>query len=1063
MNPSIDVWESPDIGFSEAQQALSATLRKWMRTQDVAFVHKLADFKIGDPPLSCAPKTMQDIQQEIEVEFESARAAYAVLVILSKFVAYVNKMGKGPIPQPRISHLVAKPPNPFRGGIAQELACVRAWLDMERKWIEDCAATPPVELVVLSAMLHGGLLHTSSVVCFTRALLATSNHAYGCIGNRIYVNLSLPWRGEPEMEDRRWFPDEQTASLLRPPEQYLQGSDWQHLNALTNLQVGRRLFQKIRQQMRSEGVRKEFWPATLKQLLDIMATAARTEVPAVLIEYASRRIVSHSLKFDTLQRIYGVAVTPDPTAEMNAPDDAASVVDDLPSVHEEPDDLKLEWLEQLRTAFRTTDTRQARATLETLLSAFPSPSCPGHRITDFALYLLTERNLDPQRFVSRKPLNIRTVEAWTLTVARRFGRILGEQDPVALTVENIETLYTKVLENVVEGDDPRPLRRKVAHALHEFQEFLVRKLGAAPIHDREILGSNRGLLPVDAKVLTLEQYSAARRYIRRQSHHEYDASLRHAAEAMLILGFRCGTRRMEAYGLELSDLTERTSPWLLVRPTEARQLKTDNAKRQLPLLCLMPEDELEVLYSWKQTRIQDDLDGSKACRALFAAPARNENGVAVETPLPVQKLIALLHEAIRHATGDPTLHFHHLRHSFSTWTFLRLMLSDLPRIPDLFPHLPETTTWLRDARIFRQQLYGTPHPTRRHAMAVASLLGHCGPSVSMEHYIHCMDWLLPLFLSESRLLQVRSTHRVTVASALPKSSLYEWEQKLGPGSIPSQIFQQRFPELVAKLNANPPSVSPSGILASVTQSPSASWVRNTWDLLFLRGTTSEPLDELADRLGFDIHTAEAILDRARAIQQILEVTGRKSSRHRMEMVAVDRGNPDRKIAIACPKRSRGKDELNVIATIEPTLWTMAHEDPETIQLVLGYYVQNVWRTSNVLPFRDPDTAKDVIRYRRCLNHLGIVDQKMWFIFFGQHAQSRSRRKWKDALKITWRFSDRIRICEPPFKQSSASERWLGIEPDFRSDTSAKMQGGSDGFRYLLVMAAIRFGYGNEEQ
>ncbi len=344
-------------------------------------------------------------------------------------------------------------------------------------------------------------------------------------------------------------------------------------------------------------------------------------------------------------------------------------------------------------------------------------------------------------------------------------------------------------------------------------------------------------------------------------------------------------------------------------------------------------------------------------------------------------------------------------------------------------------------------------------MAVASLLGHCGPSVSMEHYIHCMDWLLPLFLSESRLLQVRSTHRVTVASALPKSSLYEWEQRLGPGSIPSQIFQQRFPELVARLKANPPSAAPSGDLAPMMQS----WVRNTWDLLFLRGTTSEPLDELADRLGFDIETAGAILARARAIQQILEVTGRKSARHRMEMVAVDRGNLDRKIAIACPKRSRGKDELNVIATIEPTLWTMAHEDPETIQLVLGYYVRNVWRTSNVLPFRDPDKPEDAIRYRKFLNHLGIVDQAMWFIFFGRHAQSRSRRKWKDALQIKWRLRGRIRICEPPFKESSASERWLGIEPDFRSDTSAKMQGGSDGFRFLLVMAAIRFGYGNEEQ
>ncbi len=75
--------------------------------------------------------------------------------------------------------------------------------------------------------------------------------------------------------------------------------------------------------------------------------------------------------------------------------------------------------------------------------------------------------------------------------------------------------------------------------------------------------------------------------------------------------------------------------------------------------------------------------------------------------------------------------------------------------------------------------------------------------------------------------------------------------------------------------------------------------------------------------------------------------------------------------------------------------------------------------------------------------------------------AQSRCKWTDAPNLTWRLRGRIRIFEPPFKESSASDRWLGVEPDFRSDTSAKMQGGSTGFRFLLVMAAIRFGYGCE--
>lgn len=56
-----------------------------------------------------------------------------------------------------------------------------------------------------------------------------------------------------------------------------------------------------------------------------------------------------------------------------------------------------------------------------------------------------------------------------------------------------------------------------------------------------------------------------------------------------------------------------------------------------------------------------------------------------------------------------------------------------------------------------------------------------------------------------------------------------------------------------------------------------------------------------------------------------------------------------------------------------------------------------------------------------------------------------------------------RICDPPFKESSASERWLGIEPELRGEGPEKLHGASDGFRFLLVMAAVRFGYSGERQ
>ena len=96
----------------------------------------------------------------------------------------------------------------------------------------------------------------------------------------------------------------------------------------------------------------------------------------------------------------------------------------------------------------------------------------------------------------------------------------------------------------------------------------------------------------------------------------------------------------------------------------------------------LEEDELKALYSWKHKRIEDGL--LTEYPHLFAVPSRNERGETVIAQLSVQKLIEALHEALRRATGDRTMHYHHLRHSFATWTFLRLMLSDLTKIPIYF-------------------------------------------------------------------------------------------------------------------------------------------------------------------------------------------------------------------------------------------------------------------------------------------------------------------------------------------------------------------------------------------
>ena len=140
---------------------------------------------------------------------------------------------------------------------------------------------------------------------------------------------------------------------------------------------------------------------------------------------------------------------------------------------------------------------------------------------------------------------------------------------------------------------------------------------------------------------------------------------------------------------------------------------------------------------------------------------------------------------------------------------------------------------------------------------------------------------------------------------------------------------------------------------------------------------------------------------------------------------------------------------------------MTAEHPAKIRTVLGYYVNNLWSTCNMLPFRNPETPDDARRYRNFLNHLGIRVDQIRFMFFHPLKRSRFRSQWKQALKLTWRHRDRMETLKPLFERSPASDRWFAIEPDFRGDGPGKLSGGSNGFRFLMVMAAIRFGWDNQ--
>lgn len=235
-------------------------------------------------------------------------------------------------------------------------------------------------------------------------------------------------------------------------------------------------------------------------------------------------------------------------------------------------------------------------------------------------------------------------------------------------------------------------------------------------------------------VISIDEYRASDEWLRKKAFTGVAPALIEAARLVFMLAFRLGMRRMEIMLLRLCDLHCKGPPDILVRPHAGRRLKSLSSKRRLPLAALLDADELERLLKWAGRRTNEEVLQSNS-EYLFVLPAKEH--------IPIERTVDLIHEAMRVVSGDDDLHLHHLRHSFASWTYLKLRIESHPSLLDAFKHLPLTHQYLRDAHSLRQNLLpGNSIPTRSAAYCVSRLLGHSGPNVSMNHYIHFSDLLV---------------------------------------------------------------------------------------------------------------------------------------------------------------------------------------------------------------------------------------------------------------------------------------------------------------------------------
>lgn len=957
---------------------------------------------------------------------------------------------------PRIPVLAPEPKNPFRGNLPKMLERYAAWKHVLQTWLRALTAVdrfeqhndsgPAIEMLIVSAVLYGGLHNMPSLLALVRAVPEADSRTF-CTDGRIHIELSLSCRGIQNMELRRWQPDALTATLwarVRPE------AVADLLQPLTDNDAGatapdkdlaKQLDRLVRVGLERSSASNRGLLGGIDRLLRVAQTVAHIELPAILAAYASRKLVSHSLRRDGLQRLskepISVAVNPQSLSTTSL---VGSVSYSLAGPPRLSEDLEPAWLKQLRVSMRAEDSDDLRDELAKMgRSNETSPF--ARRMADFCDSLLVVRS------AGGKMRNVNSAKRVVIELAQYMGPFLDGQDPANLNTETLETVYVQMLESTgqlpegatIKGDLPpvSKKRRNLSRVLMEFHRYMIARHGKEAIEDKGLLTARAGLVAVDANLLTLEDYFATLNEIENTWPAADFPERKKIARILVILGFRCGLRRLEALHLFIRDLLLGAQMELLIRPSEGRTLKSRNARRRLPLRVLLTESELEEVLAWRNARISDQ--GSATSDCLFGNVRENLDVVP-------QAILEQINQILRRVTGDETMHFHQLRHSFATWTWLRLMLADMKNPPVLFPHLKMTTVWLLEGSAFRKKIYRHDRPTRKHAYLLAQQLGHGSPSTSMEHYVHLLDWLLAVCLGRSKLMHPKNEF-VALATGRPRTTIQRWGSNEQSMAVPLKLWTKRTSKQRSVKKTKPP------------QDQSApgrrNWVWSGFDYLRAADKGDLSLDEICKEFQMDEAIGRRLLGRARYLRDLS--SGNGADRHRMEMYTPDLRNPKQRRVLACPSGAEDPVDKQVVERFSGILERLTHNQPSLVESALYSYVHRVWRSRGLVVFHSPAEANDVRAYVEFLTELGIARKDIRWFSFSKVKRSKYLAEWKRILGLN--RHNRIERLRPPNSKADAAEAWLGIALCLNEYIEAKnsKSPGAFGFRFLMLMAFIVFG------
>lgn len=933
-------------------------------------------------------------------ELQSAEAA-DWLRILYLVIRNLRTAGVS-VGETRLPATLPSTPSPFSEPSMAAAARTAAWREALHRGIESLGSNPidPLQVwgaTLLSAVLHGALLDS---VKLNRLIehISQGGRFHGTVP-RCYLEFDLPHQGLGNLHLQRWFPDALTALLLIRLIERQAGVAASAPPSALKAQVA------IRRFLTAQGLSRERQPTGVKDLIESASTWWRAHASSLDVGVMTRALPAHAIHRRSWQRIFGasqssLAARLRSSAYVSPEDADADYADLLENLS-----IMYPWLEPALAALETDQHSTALAAITALMARHPHE--PLARCYLGFIQFLVEGNS-----ATGKPLALSTVRHRVTESLRRLLSHLGSADPIQMPLEDLQALYAEISNEC----DIESARRALKTGLREFHAYLVRKHGLPHIQRLDlVLGDDAHLMPVDANLVTIDEYWAAQSCLDQELARGVAPDLVRIAKLVLMMAFRLGLRAMEIFGLRIEDVhLHGRGLTVLVRDYPGHRLKTENSKRILPAHALLAPGERTMLRAWVRRRQAEDaaaVESGVTRSALLLASVKTGR-----TSVSYEGISDRVYAALRRATGDRLLFIHHLRHAFATWTMLRLRTPDAPEIPEFFAAHPATARWLANGRRARLLLLGhVSAPSRVYGFAVARLLGHSSPTVSMGHYIHGTEIVMAA-LTDRELRALPNTV-LAAASGLPLSTAMRYLESSALALVARTLA--RLPQLPAPLVEEPieptapmvpaPCQRPRGRPKAPPPHLSAHWLAldKVRAVLHLAALPDLSQAQIAEQLQMAPAAVASILAQAPVYAPLLG------------LALTDTNVPKL-------PRPRLPAELAFLASFEARLAVLARKSPALCRAGLQLHLKHFNRQKHDVVFTGPQHGDALASYIQFLGELGIKESEFQCVLRTQDGQARPPAWVPSTLKA--QLPVRIRRIGPPsLAKASSYAKWLGIQ------------------------------------